>query len=51
MERTTTEEVMNKSDKLQSRFGKIDESSWWYLEKNSKDAGIPFTSMDLYEEC
>ena len=31
MEKITTEEVMNKLDIFQFRFGKIDEFGWWYL--------------------
>ena len=29
--RITTEEVMDKLDMLQSRFGKLDEFGWWDL--------------------
>ena len=32
MEKITTEEVMDKLDMFQSRFGKIDEFGWWNLE-------------------
>ena len=46
MERITTEEVMDKLDMFQSRFGKIDEFGWWYLERISVDASTQFTSMD-----
>ena len=45
MDRITTEEVMDKLDMFQSRFGKIDEFSWWGLEIISEDAGKQFTSM------
>ena len=31
MEKITTEEVMNKLDMFQSRFGKIDQFGWWDL--------------------
>ena len=38
MEKITTEEVMEKLDMFQSRFGKIDEFGWWDLERISADA-------------
>ena len=44
MEKTTTEEVMEKLDMFQSRYGKIDEFVWWNLERISADAGTQFTS-------
>ena len=44
MENITTEEVMDKLDMFQSRFGKIDQFGWWDLEKISADAGTQFTS-------
>ena len=44
MEKITTEEVMNKLDMFQSRFGKIDEFGWWDLERISADAGKQFAS-------
>ena len=31
MEKITTEEVMDKLDMFQSRFGKIDQFGWWDL--------------------
>ena len=31
MDKITTEEVMDKLDMFQSRFGKIDQFGWWYL--------------------
>ena len=39
----TTEEVMDKLDMFQSRFGKIDQFGWWDLERISADAGTQFT--------
>ena len=39
MEIITTEEVMDKLHMFQSRFVKIDEFGWWYLEIISADAG------------
>ena len=38
-------------DMFQSRFGKIDEFGWWYLEIISADAGTQFTSTEFKEEC
>ena len=38
MEKMTTEEVMEKLDMFQSRFGKIDQFGWWDLETISADA-------------
>ena len=45
MEKITTEEVMEKLDMFQSRFGKIDQFGWWDLERISADADIQFTSV------
>ena len=39
MDKITTEEVMDKIDTLQSRYGKVDKSGWWDLEIISADAG------------
>ena len=50
MEKITTEEVKDKLDMFQSRFGKIDEFGWWYLERISADAGTQFTSTEFKEE-
>ena len=51
MEKIVTEEVMDKLDMFQSRFGKIDEFGWWYLKIISADARKKFTSTNLKEEC
>ena len=51
MEKITTGEVMDKLDMFQSRFGKIDEFGWWYLEIISADAGTQFNSTEVKEEC
>ena len=51
MEKITREEVMDKLDMFQSRFGKIDEFGWWYLEIILADAGIKFTSIEFKQEC
>ena len=50
MEKITIEEVMDKMDMFQSRFGKIDEFGWWVLERISACDGTQFTSMELKEE-
>ena len=47
MEKITTEEVMDKLDMFQSRFGKIDPFGWWDLEKISADAGTQFTLTEF----
>ena len=47
MDKITTQEVMDKLDMFQSRFGKIDEFGWWYLEIISSNAGKQFTSTDF----
>ena len=49
MEKITTEEVMEKLDIFQSRFGKIDQFGWWDLERISEDAGTQFTLTDFKE--
>ena len=51
MEKITTEEVMNKLDMFQSRFGKMDQFGWWDLERISADAGTQFTSTEFKDEC
>ena len=49
METISTEEVMDKLDMFQSRFGKIDEFGWWDLERILADAGSQFTSTEFKE--
>ena len=51
MNNITTEEVMEKLDMFQSRFEKIDQFGWWYLERISADAGTQFTSLEFKYEC
>ena len=51
MENITTEEVMEKLDMFQSRFGKIDQFGWWDLAIISADAGTQFTSTEFKDEC
>ena len=36
---------------FQSRYGKIDELGWWYLERISADSGTHFTSTEFKQEC
>ena len=50
MNNMTTAEVMDKLDMFQSRFGKINQFGWWYLERIPADAGIQFTSTEFKEE-
>ena len=47
MENITTAEVMDKLDMFQSRFVKIDQFSWWDLERILADAGMQFTSTEF----
>ena len=47
MDRITTEEVMDKLDMFQSRFGKIYEFGRWDLERFLADAGTKFTSTEF----
>ena len=51
MENITTAEVIDKLGMFQSRFGKIDQFSWWDLERISADAGTQFTSTEFKDEC
>ena len=49
MENITTEEVMEKLDMFQSRFGEIDKFGWWDMERIQTDAGMQFTSKEFQE--
>ena len=51
MEKISIEEVMDKLYMFQSRFVKIDEFGWWYLERISADVGKQFTLTEFKEEC
>ena len=51
MENITTEEVLDKLDMFQARFGKINQFGWWDLERISADAGTQFTSAKFKGEC
>ena len=50
MYKITTEEVMDKLDMFQFRFGRIDQFGWWGLEIISADAGTQFTSTEFKDE-
>ena len=43
MDKIITEEVMDKLDMFQSRFGKIDKFGWWDLESISANSSTQFT--------
>ena len=49
MKKMTTEEVIDKLDMFQSRFGNIEEFGLRDLEKNSADAGTQFISTESKE--
>ena len=49
MENITTEEVMDKLDMFQSRFGKVDAFVWWDMEIIQTDAGTQFTPKEFQE--
>ena len=51
MEKVTTEEVMDKLDIFQSRFGESDQFGWWDLERISADAGTQFILTEFKYEC
>ena len=51
MESITTEEVMDKLDMFQARFGKKDRFGWLDLEIFSADAGTQFASTEFQDEC
>ena len=51
MERISTEEVMDKLDMFQYKFGKIDKYGWWELEIISADVGTQFTSTEFQYKC
>ena len=45
----TTEEVMEKPEMFQERFGKIDEFFWWYMDRIQTGAGVQFTYKEFQE--
>ena len=46
----TTEEVMDKRDLFQARFGKVYESIWWDMDIIKTDTGMQFTSKKVKED-
>ena len=44
MENITTEEVMEKIDTFQERFGEVDAFGWWDMERSQTYASTQFTS-------
>ena len=45
------EEVMEKLDMFQYRFGEVDQFGWWDSERISADVGTQFTSIEFKDEC
>ena len=45
----TTEEVTDKLDMFQARFGKLDKSGWWDRDIIQTDTGTQFTLKDFQE--
>ena len=49
MKNITTEEVMEKLDMFQARFGIIDKFGWWDMKRIQNYAGTQFTYKDFQE--
>ena len=49
MENITNEEITDKLDMFQARFGKVDEFGWWDMERIKTDSGKHFTSNKFQE--
>ena len=49
MENITTEEVMDKLDMFQARFGKLYGFDWWDRETIQTDTDTQFTSKEFQE--
>ena len=49
MENIITEEVMEKLDMFQARFGKLNEFCLWDMEIIQTDSGMQFTSKEFHE--
>ena len=47
MENVNTEEFMDKLDMSQTRFGKVDEFGFWYMEIIQTDYSIKFDSKEF----
>ena len=50
IEKITTEEVMDKLDMFQSRFGNMDQFGWWDLVRISRDPGTQLTLTEFKDE-
>ena len=50
-ERITNEEVMDRLDMFQYRYGRIDDFGWWDLEIISAYVGTQFTSTEFQDKC
>ena len=51
MEMITTDEVMDKLDMFQVRFGRVDGFRWCEVEIFSADAGTQFTLIEFQYKC
>ena len=47
IENITNEEVMDKLDIFQARYGKIDKFGWWDMDRIQTDTGKKFTSKEF----
>ena len=49
MKNITTEEVIDKLNMFQARFGKVDLFGWWDMERIKTDSGMQFTFKEFQE--
>ena len=49
IENITYEEVMDKLDMFQERFGKVDKLGWWDMDRIKTDTDTQFTSNEFQE--
>ena len=49
LENITHEEVMDKLNMFQARFGKVDEFGWWDIQRTQTDAVTQFNSKEFQE--
>ena len=47
IENITTEEVMDKIEMFQKRFGNVDKFGWWDMDRIQTDTGKKFTSKEF----
>ena len=47
MENITAEEIMDKLDMFQARFGKVDEFSSWNMKRTQTDTGTQFNYKEF----